>query len=225
MTASAAKENNNAIRSVDDPRIVLIDTNCFIRLYQSPVLPFFGEVVDGGKLLTLTTLIDEFFSSPRLKQVYAWLQSTVNGEDRDKIELSLSVVEQASVGAIMQEHRDYVDDVLDGYCVEQGRQISKRLSDCDLQLLATAIEVKALIATDEWPLAVVVDDLMLEPEEGYQIGILTSIDIIYMLEKVGKLSREDRIGTIKSWLRNDEKLPRDWRRKYRELFNDVAPTL
>lgn len=224
MTVSAA-EDNNAKTSFDDPRIVLIDTNCFIKLYQSPVLPFFGETVDGRKLLTLTALINEFFSSRRLKQEYAWLQSTVKSEDRDRIELRLTQNEKASVDAIMQEHRDYVDDVLDGYCQKQRVPISKRLSDCDLELLATAIEVKALIATDEWPLAVVVEDLMIEPEEGYQIGILTSIDIIYMLEHVGTLSREQRIETIKSWLRGGEKLHRDWPLKYRKLFQEAAPTL
>ena len=217
--------NESATVSNQDSRIVLFDTNCFIKLYQSPVQPFFGDIDNVYRLLTLGSLINEFFTSPRLKTEYAWLQSTVRNEDRTKIELHLTPAELESINEIMVEHRDYVDDVLDSYCQNHGVKVSRRLSENDLRLLATAIETKSYIATDEWALAVVVNDLMLEPEEGYEIGILTSIDIISVLEEAKKLTSVQRVDTVKSWLRSGEILRRDWSEQYRDHFNEVAPKL
>lgn len=46
---------------------LLIDTNAFLRLYFSPVLPLLGEVIGGYKLMTLESLVGEFLRSDRLK--------------------------------------------------------------------------------------------------------------------------------------------------------------
>nr|WP_315473008.1 hypothetical protein [uncultured Undibacterium sp.] len=220
-----SKNTDASTESEAEHRIVLIDTNCYLRLYYSPVKPFLGQIVECHQLLTLTILVDEFLTSPRLKKEYAWLESTVKAEDLKQIVLPLTSFEHASVLDIMREHRDYVDDLLEDYCHEKNILYSKRLSNCDLELLATAIEKEAIIATDEWPLEYVVNDLMAEPDEGYNIGILTSIDILYLLECANKLSHEDTIKTVRSWMQNDEKLPRAWRQRYKTLFREDAPTL
>lgn len=220
-----SKNTDTSDESEAGNRIVLVDTNCYLRLYYSPVKPFLGQVVKCYRLLTLKILVDEFLNSPRLKREYAWLEGTVRSEDLKQIALPLTSDEQSSVSEIMIEHRDYVDALLEDYCNGQSIDYPKRLSHCDLELLATAIEKEAIIATDEWPLAYVVNDLMSVPDDGYNIGILTSIDILYLLECANKLPHEETIKTVRSWMQNDEKLPRKWRFRYKQLFGEDAPTL
>ena len=206
------------------PRIVLIDTNCFIRLYQSPVLPFLGETINGHHLLTLPSLIQEFLSSPRLMNEYAWLARVVKKENLTKAAIQLSEKEQQQVTQEIDAHTDYVNDTVAAYCVEANireRQLSRR----DCELLATAIVLDALIATDEWPLAFVVADLLSEPDDGYKIGVITSVHILHLFECGGQISPAQRRETVQSWLKNDEKLHRDWRAVYQQLFGEKAPTL
>lgn len=224
--AENKNEPKNRTENAEEPapRIVLIDTNCFLRIYQSPVLPLLGEVIVGHELLTLTILYNEFFNSQKLMREYAFLDLIIQSEDKSKVLLKLIPAVEEHVRQIMRDHRRYVDEILEKYCASRGIS-TKRLSNCDLELLATAIEMEALIATDEWPLAFVVDDLMRDLDEGYRIGIMTSVDILYLLEQAGKLSREERILTVKSWMQNAENLHRDWRSFYRKLFNENAPTL
>lgn len=206
-------------------RVILVDTNCFIRLYQSPVLPFLGKKVEGYHLLTLPLLIDEFLNSRNLQIKYAWLKKTVESEDLKTAGFHVPADDQESIDEIADLHEDYCNDVLYDYCQKEEIEI-RELSPDDCQLLATAIHFRTLIASDEWPLAYAVKDLMDAPaEDEYCIGILTSIDILFLLEKAGLLNKQERIDTIKGWLRNDEKLHREWRKTYRSLFNEGAPTL
>lgn len=205
-------------------RIVLIDTNCFIRLYQSPVLPFLGETINGYHLLTVPSLIQEFLSSSRLMNEYAWLAGVVKKENLTKAAIQLTEKERQQVTQEMAAHTDYVNETVAAYCATKNireRQLSRR----DCELLATAIVLDALIATDEWPLAFVVNDLLSEPSDGYEIGVITSVHVLHWFECGGQISPEARRKTVKSWLQNDEKLRRDWRAVYQQLFAEKAPTL
>ncbi|MFZ5508883.1 MAG: hypothetical protein ACOZCP_02395, partial [Pseudomonadota bacterium] len=55
------------------PRFVFVDTNCFIRLYGSPVLPLLGQDVGGYRLLTLQSLAEEFLGNETLVKDYCWV--------------------------------------------------------------------------------------------------------------------------------------------------------
>jgi hypothetical protein len=37
----------------DQPKLVIVDTNCYVRLYFSPLRPILGQVVGGYHLVTL----------------------------------------------------------------------------------------------------------------------------------------------------------------------------
>ncbi|KAK43739.1 hypothetical protein BG58_30750 [Caballeronia jiangsuensis] len=107
-----------------------------------------------------------------------------------------------------------------------GKGIKVRaLSLRDLELLATAVHYEAVIATDEWPLAFVVDDLTVDNDDNYMIKSITSLHVLHILECDGRLTSEERRDTVRSWLRESEKLPRDWTTIYRDLFNEGAPTI
>jgi hypothetical protein len=57
------------------PKLVIVDTNCYVRLYCSPVRPILGSVVDGYRLMTLAELQWEAGSATGLTQRNPWLRS------------------------------------------------------------------------------------------------------------------------------------------------------
>ncbi|MDB5824752.1 MAG: hypothetical protein JWR21_3456 [Herminiimonas sp.] len=205
-------------------RIVLVDTNSFLRLYHSPVVPFLGQEAAGYRLLTLATLIDEFRSSPRLMNDYAWVAKAMTGEDLQKAAVKLTAAESALVHAESKFQKQYANRILEAHCLDKNLKIVRSLSGRDVQLLATAIVLGAVIATDEWPLKFVVDDLM-SVEGDYDIDVISSLDVLKSLEADGRLSRAERISTVRSWLRFGECLPTKWREIYSQLFGEGAPSL
>lgn len=210
---------------ITDPaayRIVLVDTNCFLRLYSLPKLPFWGSI-GPYQLLTLPSLLNEFRAGARLNKDYAWLDKKLSAEDEQKITLVLGGDQLATMCKERDAHRDYADDFLYNYCV--GKKICIRsLSKNDLELLATAIALNAAIATDEWPLKLLVEDLTCDNDaDDYGIEVFTSVHMLRILEDAGFISPEQREATMKSWLRSGEQLHRDWDRDYRALFNAGPP--
>jgi len=223
------KEKTSAIDDFGlkvETRFVLVDTNCFLRLYQSPVLPFLGRKLGQYHLVTLPFLIDEFLNSKNLRNKYAWLEKTVREEDLSNIAISLTEGVKREVDEIVDSHSTYVNDVIADYCSER-KIVERQLSPEDCELLATAIVLGAVIATDEWPMDVAIIDLLSVPEDrdNYRIEIFTSVHILHLLESEHLISVAQRKATIKSWLQNDEKLRRDWRSVYQQLFGEPAPTL
>lgn len=207
-----------------ETRYVLVDTNCFLRLYQSPVLPFLGRTLGQYHLVTLPFLIDEFLKGKNLLNKYAWLEQTVRAEDISNIAISLTETAQQEVDDIVTSHSDYVNGVISDHCI-QRQIIVRQLSPEDCELLATAIVLGAIIATDEWPMDIAVTDLLSDPDDNYQIEIFSSVHVLHLFESSSLITPEQRKATIKSWLQNDEKLRRDWRTVYQQLFGEFAPTL
>jgi hypothetical protein len=205
-------------------RYVLVDTNCFLRLYQSPVLPFLGRTLGGYHLVTLPFLIDEFLESNKLRNKYAWLEQTVRSEDLTKIAIVLSEPVKKEIDDIVGTHSDYVNGVIADHCAQRNI-IVRQLSPEDCELLATAIVLKAVIATDEWPMDLAVTDLLSEPEDNYCIEVFSSVHVLHLLEAAELITADERKATIKSWLQNDEKLRRDWRTVYQQLFGEFPATL
>jgi hypothetical protein len=203
-------------------RIVLVDTNCFLRLYSLPRLPFWGSI-GPYQLLTLPSLLDEFHAGARLNKDYAWLDKKLSAEDQQKITLVLGGDQLATMREERDAHRDYADSFLYDYC--DSRKIGIRsLSKNDLELLATAIALRAAIATDEWPLKLLVEDLTRDNDaDDYGIEVFTSVHMLRILENAGFISPEERVATMRSWLRSGEQLHRDWDRDYKALFKAGPP--
>lgn len=204
-------------------RVILLDTNCFLRLYHSPVRPFLGRVIGEYRLATIGTLVREFMNSPRLQDLYAWAAN----EFQQDIAVEGAVLELSDeVKAIVREnfesHEEYAQQLLDDHC-RQKNITPRSFSREDIELLATAITLETLIATDEWPLTFLINDLATAPEGGYNIGAICTVDILRILEVNGAISAEQRIATVRSWMNYDEKLPRDWKAKYRLAFGEPPP--
>lgn len=208
--------------NVAKARFILVDTNCFIRLYCSPIVPLLQQQVGDYQLLTLKGLIDEFFESPRLLKEYPWVSKEPKVSDLKNAALIVRGINARLINEQKKELRPYADSFLAKYCKDRNIVPAKRLSSRDLELLASAVVLRAIVATDEWPLGLVIRDLMQDPDD-YEIELMTSLDILHLLEKNGKLARDIRIQTCDSWIRLGEKMPTDWRKQYKALFGEPAP--
>jgi hypothetical protein len=204
-------------------RFVLVDTNCFLRLYQSPVIPLLGQDIGGFRLLTLACLIDEFLGNPNLVKSYRWVTDRPVIDDLLRAKLKLSGINQRKVQADRRELKLFADVFLREHSRKHRLVPPKSLSSRDLELLGTAIVLKGIVATDEWPLRLVCEDLMGDPD--YPIGTMNSLDVLSLLESHGKLSADDRRQTVDSWVRLREKLPRGWKDQYQLLFGEDAGSL
>ncbi|MBW8370364.1 MAG: hypothetical protein K0M66_05240 [Thiobacillus sp.] len=199
-------------------RIVLVDTNCFLRLYQSPASPLLGQDIGGYRLLTLGCLIDEFLENPALVLNYRWISSKPIIDEVQKAKLKISEIYKRKVRANSLELKLFADTFIRDYC-RKRKIVPRGLSSRDLELLGTAIVLKCVIATDEWPLTQVSKELMEDPD--YEIEIFNSLDVLSILESHGRLSADERRQTVDSWKRLSEKLPRDWEAQYQLLFGEA----
>ncbi|AHE33823.1 hypothetical protein AQ837_28565 [Burkholderia pseudomallei] len=206
----------------EESRLLLVDTNCFLRIYHSPLRPFLGTDVGGYRILTLGSLLEEFRQSQRLDREYAWVAADLALEEANGALPNLPDHDREDVANEIRQLRPYAKAFLERHCAREGIP-PKSLSSRDLKLLATAAVFDAAIASDEWPLKLIVEDLT--SEDDYQIEIVTSLHVLHLLELAGRLDANERRNTVTSWLRCDEKLPRAWRELYRQLFGERAPTL
>ncbi|MBF5013493.1 hypothetical protein [Burkholderia pseudomultivorans] len=206
----------------EESRLLLVDTNCFLRIYHSPLRPFLGTDVGGYRILTLGSLLEEFRQSQRLDREYAWVAADLALEEANGALPELPDHDREDVANEIRQLRPYAKAFLERHCAREGIP-PKSLSSRDLELLATAAVFDAAIASDEWPLKLIVEDLT--SEDDYQIEIVTSLHVLQLLELAGRLDANERRNTVTSWLRCDEKLPRAWRELYRQLFGERAPTL
>ncbi|OMR82495.1 hypothetical protein AQ816_04385 [Burkholderia pseudomallei] len=172
--------------------------------------------------MTLGSLLEEFRQSQRLDREYAWVAADLALEEANGALPNLPDHDREDVANEIRQLRPYAKAFLERHCAREGIP-PKSLSSRDLKLLATAAVFDAAIASDEWPLKLIVEDLT--SEDDYQIEIVTSLHVLHLLELAGRLDANERRNTVTSWLRCDEKLPRAWRELYRQLFGERAPTL
>lgn len=205
----------------EKPRFLLVDTNCFIRLYGSPVMPLMRQTFGGYLLLTLQSLIDEFKDNKDLAGRYPWVTQEPRLSDLIGSRLKLSGITKRLVEKQLRSLEPYAKTFLATDSKKKGISPPKRLSTQDLELLSTAVVLKGVVATDEWPMTLVIKDLMAEPEE-YAIGVLNSIEVLHLLESSGALTSDIRKQTVSAWVSLGEKLPRDWRSDYERLFGEPA---
>ena len=204
------------------PRILLLDTNCFLRLYCSPVLPLLGQVIGGYRLLTLASLIDEFKANSRLGQIFSQVGIPPRSVDLEQGALRLTQPKKSLVEAqrgplavyarLFVQHRN-----------TRGARLTP-LSCEDTELLATGIVLRGVIATDEKALTELIRDLMAAGEEAPQ-ACIDSLTLLHLLEQHGRLSSQQRRDTVSTWVRMETLLPAGWRRRYLELFGESAEAL
>lgn len=203
-------------------RFLLVDTNAFLRLYFSPVLPLLGEIVGGYKLLTLETLVDEFMQSDRLRNKYAWVARDPKLSDLTNARMKLRGPTKARVEKEKADLLPYARALIDAER-RKGKNLTPP-SRQDIELLATAVVLKGGLATDEGALRFVAQDLM-DDVDTYQIALFSSLEVLHLLETNGRLTAEERRTTVDAWNRREELLPKNWRSDYERLFGEPASSI
>ena len=202
---------------MSQPTIVLVDTNCFLRLYYSPVRPLLGRVFGSRQLMILDSLNKEFERSPELTAAYPWLTNSPEDEERAGAILKLREPTKNRVKKAGELWRSEAESEMVRYCAAQNIDI-RLLSRTDVEVLATSDVLDCELATDEWPMRHVYRVLMGSDP-------LSTIDVLHLMEAAGALNADQRRGAIESMLRSREKLPRGWEQVYDRLFGEAPPTL
>jgi hypothetical protein len=207
------------------PKIIIVDTNCFARLYFSDLRPILGTQVCGSTLLTLEPLAKEMAESSNLANKYHWV---TNDEIQAELLaasswLKLKEPKKTQVENLVREYRVYGNAFLADYCRKHNRQPIRQLSRADGAALAAATVVRGGLATDEWPLRAYARAL--DPEDdGYKVPLYSTLELLSMLETEGRISGTDRFNLVRAWMLAGEGLPVGFQDEYLQLFGPPVPT-
>ncbi|MBM2886491.1 hypothetical protein JFK97_19050 [Chromobacterium phragmitis] len=201
-------------------RLILVDTNCLIRVYFSPLRPVLSRPVAGYELRTLQDLANELKHIATRRGEFAWL-----GEKaiQDDVNLAVLPLTKGQSQAIIQEATDIRkqgNGLLQVYCQDQGINL-RQLSVADAKVLAAALELSIAMSTDEWPLRYVASAYSYD--NGKSVELFSSVELIALLEREGLLSRGDRMQTYADWLKFGENLLRESPHIYFKEFGEAPP--
>lgn len=199
------------------PTIVVVDTNCYIRLLFSPLRPVLGETFAGHMLMTLMELAEECGPGTEVAERHPWLLDVAVQQELQASCLKVRDPKKSQIVAGIKYFRREGNSLLRRHCLANRLDKVRELSSADCRALATAQVLGARLATDEWPLALVAGEISDVP------AVLTSIAVIHMMELDGKISREQRVAVVSSWVKHGEKLPGAWHMQYRHLFQEEPP--
>lgn len=204
---------------VSKPRLIIVDTNCYVRLYMSSVRPLLGTVVGDFKLMTLTELRLETSLRSNVRERHPWMGAADIQADLDGACLKLREPKKGKIEQVARLTRTTGNGMLAAHCSAQGINLVRELSLTDARALAAADVLDASLATDEWPLRYVATALgMGDPGQ-----LLSSVELLHMLETAGSLRREERIQTVRVWIQQAEALQRGWEARYAALFGEAPP--
>lgn len=203
------------------PKLVLVDTNCLVRIYFSPLRPILSRPVAEYELKTLDGLAKELKNLANRADL-AWLSDLVILAEVDAATIHLTKLQRDAI------NQDALGIQRDGNAVlykdYQDRKLRapRALSLADAKALAASLELNAALATDEWPLRLVSE--LYDYDNGEPVELLSSVELIELLEREGLITREVRVKTYSDWLKNGEALLRESPEIYRRLFNEAPPT-
>jgi hypothetical protein len=202
-----------------EPRLVIVDTNCYVRLLFCDALrPILTLIVGGHRLMTLEPLAAEAMGgrSP-LVQRFPWLlDKSIQGELVAGI-LPLPENERELFQQSAAVFRAHANRFLDKYCAE--RRIQRRsLSAEDCMAWTVAAEYEAVLATDEWPLREACGHVQFDDEQPGLVDTMTTLDLLQLFERDGRIGAEQRRLVVKQWVASGECLLRGWEQHYEALF-------
>jgi predicted nucleic acid-binding protein len=196
-------------------KIIIVDTNCYIWLYCSPVRPIMGHEFGGYQLFTITELKLETDLNSDVIARNPWMANVDIQTELASACLKLREPKKSNIANVANTTRKVGNLLLQKYCKAQNTERLRTLSSADCAALATADVLDVCLATDEWPLRLVA--------ESVGVTLFTSVGILRLMESAGSLTIETRIETVRSWCLTNEALHRDWKTEYREFFGDEPP--
>lgn len=205
----------------DATQLVLVDTNCLVRVYFSPLRPILGRPVAGFELKTLEGLAKELKNLAQRPDL-AWLSDQVILKEVEAATVTLTKLQRDAVNQDALAIQKLGNAVL--YQDYQNRKLraARALSLADAKALAACLELDAALSTDEWPLRLVSE--LYDYDNGDPVKLFSSVELIELLEREGLIDRDVRVKTYSDWLKNGEALLRDSSDIYIKLFNEAPPT-
>ena len=202
-------------------QLVLIDTNCLVRAYFSPLRPILGRPVAGYELKTLNGLAAELKNLAKRPDL-AWLSDQVIVNEVDAATVTLTKAQRQAIDQDALEIQKVGNAALYEDYRDRKLKVRRALTLADSKALAACLELNAALSTDEWPLRLVSE--MYDYDNGDSVRLFSSVELIALLEHEGLINRETRIRTYADWLKNGEKLLRESPDIYSRLFNEPPPT-
>lgn len=202
-------------------KLVLVDTNCLVRIYFSPLRPILGRPVAGFELKTLDGLAKELKNLAKRADL-AWLSDQVILKEVDAATVPLTKLQRDAINQDAQHIQKVGNAVLYKDFQDRKFRAPRALSLADAKALAACLELDAALATDEWPLRLVSE--LYDYDNGKPVALLSSVELIELLEREGLISREVRVKTYSDWLKNGTSLLRESPEIYFRLFNEAPPT-
>lgn len=203
------------------PKLVVIDTNCLVRIYFSPLRPILSRVVAGYELKTLEELAKEL-KNLAYRAELAWLGDEVILKEVDAATIPLTGLQRDVIKQDAHGIQKYGDSILRKEYEDRKIRTPRKLSLNDAKALAASLELNAALATDEWPLRLIASHY--KYDNGQSVERLSSVELIELLEREDLITREIRVKTYSDWLKNGEALLRESPEIYRRLFNEAPPT-
>lgn len=201
------------------PKLVVVDTNCYVRLYLSPVRPILGSTFGGYKLMTLSELKLESGPGTRLSEAYPFLAAEDIQRELDAACLRIREPKKSRIDKLLTSMMKRGNRFLAQHYVDAKLLVLREISAADARALASAEVLDASLATDEWPLAFAAKKLGFPESE-----LLDTLDVLSLMEKSGGITADERRETVRTWGGYGEELPHAWAKKYRNLFGEPLPT-
>ena len=174
-----------------------------------------GHEFGGYQLFTITELKLETDLNTDVIARNQWMANADIQAELAAACLKIREPKKTAIAKVATTTRKMGNMLLRQYCEDQKTERLRTLSAPDCAALATADVLDASLATDEWPLRLVA--------ENSEIELFTSVGLLRLMESAGKLTRDARIETVRSWCLTNEALHRDWKTEYRELFGADPP--
>lgn len=199
-------------------KFVIVDTNCYVRLYLSPVRPILGSSFGGYKLVTLVELKVECGPGSRVSELYPFLAAQDIQKELDAACLRIREPKKSRIEKLVRTALKLGNKHLAELYKARKTLTPREISGADARALVAADVLDAALATDEWPLNAVATQLAY-PEE-----LFDTLDLLALMEKCGGITADQRRETVRTWGAYGEELPRDWDKKYRTLFGEAFPS-
>lgn len=204
----------------DKNQLVVVDTNCLVRLYFSPVRPLLSKPVALHELKTLEEMARELRGLASGER-HAWLNTPIILDEVNGAVVQLTRAQRRAIEKDTPAVRKAGQNKLHAHCSKHNTVVQRNLSYVDAFALTASIELKATLATDEWPLRLVAASTDAN-DNGDPVQLLSSIELLSFVEREGLCTREERIKTYLEWAVYDELTP-DSPRSYKRLFGEGPP--
>jgi hypothetical protein len=199
------------------PKFVIVDTNCYVRLYLSPVRPILGSAFGGYKLVTLSELKLESGPGTRISEQYPFLSAGDIQSELDAACLKLRNPKHGRIEKLLPNAMSRANKYLKKYYEDNNLLVLRQISKADARALVTADVTGGALATDEWPLQLAAKHL------GYPDELMDTLDVLHLMEKSEGITADQRRETVRTWGAYREEMPHGWDKKYRALFGESVP--